>query len=294
MRFLFVDQILSRDQDNYIAGLKHITLDDPLIRGEMVPSLIGETIGQLAAWKVMHAQSFERRPVAGVVSEVKIYRPAWAGESLFLEAFIEALDEVAVQYRGQAWIKDELVFEIVGAIGPMLPMQDFIAHDVVRLQFAQIDRPCVGEPRAFLQGYESLPSLKTDVTNTHFCFDGVLSLAPGHSCRAFKKISSSAPYLSDHFPHKPVLPLTVLLACCSDLAALFLQASDWSTRYQLACMQKIKMSEFVEPGDVVETEICIKQQRPGTLILQLRTYVLDKRVCVVDLVFSEGACNKVE
>jgi 3-hydroxymyristoyl/3-hydroxydecanoyl-(acyl carrier protein) dehydratase len=110
---------------------------------------------------------------------------------------------------------------------------------------------------------------------------------PGQSCRAFKKISRAAPYFADHFPHKPVLPLTLLLEFCSNLAQDFMQASAWSQNYRLVTMQRIKMSDFVQPGDVVETEVLVKKQEEGRLILHFRSFVLQKRVCVVDFVYSE-------
>ena len=117
MRFLFVDQILKRNHPRHIAGLKHITLDDPFLCKSkdgsslcFIPSLIGEAIGQLAAWQVMHEQEFKRRPVAGVVAQACMHKPALLGDTLFLECEIDALDEVAVEYHGQASVNGELVF----------------------------------------------------------------------------------------------------------------------------------------------------------------------------------------
>jgi 3-hydroxymyristoyl/3-hydroxydecanoyl-(acyl carrier protein) dehydratase len=292
MRFLFVDQILKNDKPSYIAGVKHICSDDPLIgqaegKYAFIPSLIGETIGQLAAWKVMHTQGFRGRPVAGMVAEVKIYRPAYLGESLFLEAFIDALDEIAVEYHGQASVNGELVLEIQGAIGPILPMQDFIDSNLVERQYQEIDRPYTGELSSYFASLATLPLPVGEVNLCCLNFDAMLSLKPTESCRAFKKISRAAPYFADHFPHKPVLPLTVLLECCANLAQDFLQASAWASRYRLSQMQRIKMSEFVQPGDVVETELLIKKQAPGLLILHLRSFIQQQRVCVVDFVYSE-------
>lgn len=292
MRFLFVDQILKNDKSTYIAGVKHICSDDPLIchaEGQyaFIPSLIGETIGQLAAWKVMHAQGFRGRPVAGMVALVNIHRPAYLGETLFLEAFIDALDDIAVEYHGQASVNGELVLDIQGAIGPILPMQDFIDPKLVECQYQEIDRPYIGEITGFFQSLVTLPLPDRGGRICGLHFDAMLSLKPAESCRAFKKISRSAPYFADHFPHKPVLPLTVLLECCANLAMDFLQASAWSSRYRLTQMQRIKMSEFVQPGDVIETELLIKKQEPGLLILHLRSFVQEQRVCVVDFVYSE-------
>ena len=227
MRFLFVDQILSRSNPRQITGVKHITPDDPFLCKLsnsdaycFIPSLIGETIGQLAAWAVMHEKNFEYRPVAGVVAEAEMIKPALLGQTLFLSCEIDALDDVAVQYHGSAMVNDEAIFTVKGAIGPLLPMQDFIDRDVVMAQFAEIDRQT---------SIENWSEFAADIEINAFniaCypmqFDTIFETIPQKSCRAVKKISRSASYFADHFPNKPVLPLTVLLECKRRLAETFL------------------------------------------------------------------------
>ena len=146
MRFLFVDRIVELSLANVTRGIKHVTPDDTYLchdnkgRGCFIPSLIGETLGQLAAWNVMAATDFVSRPVAGVVSSACLYRPAYIGETLLLESFIDELDDAAVQYHSVASIGDEVVFTIDGALGPLLPMGDFIDSREARRQFDEIYR----------------------------------------------------------------------------------------------------------------------------------------------------------
>jgi 3-hydroxymyristoyl/3-hydroxydecanoyl-(acyl carrier protein) dehydratase len=291
MRFLFVDQILSRPSARQITGVKHITPDDPFLCRMpnsdtlcFVPSLIGETIGQLAAWAVMQEKNFDYRPVAGVVAEAEMLKPAYLGQTLFLSCEIDAIDDVAVQYHGSASINDEVIFRVKGAIGPLLPMQDFISRDLVMAQFAEIDRPT---------SIENLLEYAPDIAFTEISpavyllqFDAVLDMQPEKSCRAIKKISRSAAYFADHFPNKPVLPLTVLLECKRRLAESFLLASNWFDDYELVNMQRIKMSDFVQPGAVIQTELLIKKQSETELVLHFRTYQDNRRVCVCDLVYK--------
>jgi 3-hydroxymyristoyl/3-hydroxydecanoyl-(acyl carrier protein) dehydratase len=292
MRFLFVDQILKRNHPRHIIGLKHITPEDPFLCRSaekdslcFIPSLIGETIGQLAAWLVMHEQHFMRRPVAGVVAEAIMHRPAYVGETLLLECEIDALDDVAVEYHGHASVDGELVFSVIGAIGPMLPMQDFIDEALVKQQFVEIDRPIDTCPKEYIAG---LPrGLQVQGGQEYVLqFDAITAMQPEQSCRAVKKISRSALYFADHFPNKPVLPLTVLLEFIRKLASDFLQASNWQHRFQLVRMERIKMSEFVQPGEVIESELLVKKMSDTGLILHIRTYVNQKRICVVDLVYQ--------
>ena len=78
MSFLFVDKILSMDAEQKVVGIKHVTANDKYLAKDrlgkliLMPSIIGETLGQLGAWYVMQACGFEKRPVAGVVPSVTI------------------------------------------------------------------------------------------------------------------------------------------------------------------------------------------------------------------------------
>lgn len=289
MRFLFVDQILTRDI-THITGVKHITPEDPFLCQMpnetnfcFIPTLIGETVGQLAAWLVMFNNDFRFRPVAGVVAEAIMHKPAYVGDTLLLNCEIVSQDDVAVEYFGHASVNGHKVFSVNGAIGPMLPMQDFIDQAVVKQQFDEINR--VVDVVDF-QETLSLDQNAYAFSTYPMQFDGILAIEPKQSCRAFKKISRSAPYFLDHFPNKPVLPLTLLLECKRRLAQSFLSASDWAHKYRLKRMERIKMSDFVQPGHVVESELLVKKQNDTQLVLHLRSFVANKRVCVVDLVFD--------
>ena len=63
------------------------------------------------------------------------------GDTLLLESYIDSLNDVAVQYHSVASVNHEVVFTIDGALGQLLPMDDFIGQDEVRRQFAEINRP---------------------------------------------------------------------------------------------------------------------------------------------------------
>ena len=88
MRFLFVDRLLQlSSSEASVRGLKHITSTDaylcPDLKGRLcfMPAIIGETLGQLTAWSVMAQCDFRLRPVAGIVAEARVYRPAYVGET---------------------------------------------------------------------------------------------------------------------------------------------------------------------------------------------------------------------
>ena len=289
MRFLFVDRILELVPGERVRGIKHITRDDhylcPDEHGRLcfMPSLIGETLGQLAAWNVMLTNNFTLRPVAGVVSSARLHRPVYVGETLMLESFIDVLDDTAVQYHSVARVGDETVFSIDGALGPLLPMEGFINPEVVRQQFAEINRPGEYHGAAVCGIEEKISGVRPYGA---MLFDRIIASEPGvHMC-AEKRITRAAPYFADHFPNKPVLPMTVLLECKLNLAREFVAQAQFVQHYEIHELRKIKMNVFVHPGDILLSYVVVKSCNENELVLSFRSEVDGKRVCVLDIVLK--------
>ncbi|KTC90845.1 3-hydroxyacyl-ACP dehydratase FabZ family protein [Fluoribacter dumoffii] len=292
MRFLFVDRIVESSPGQLIRGIKHITPNDPFLtvdeqgRPCFIPSLIGETLGQLAAWNVMSLQEFTCRPVAGIVASASMHRPAYVGETLLLESFIEHQDNSAMQYYSEARVGNERVFSIEGALGPMLPMDNFIDLNEVKQQYNEINRPgdwlTVCAESTPIANDEPIINLQLPVVP--MTFDRIRSCQPGVSLTAEKRITRAAPYFADHFPKKPVLPMTVLLECKLNLAYEFIRRAGYPVDYKVSAFRKIKMNEFVYPGDILQCLLTVKKQTEEELILSYRSEVAGKRVCVVDVV----------
>ncbi len=293
MSFLFVDRIVELIPGKSTRGIKHITADDSYLSLDktgkpcFIASLIGETLGQLAAWNVMYTNDFRFRPVAGLVDRANLYRPAYVGESLFLESFIEGLDEDAVNYRCHAKVNEEIIFKIEGALGPLLPMAEFISEDEVRQQFEEIYRPDDFFPYEFncSSPFPHL-SLATDIPCKSLRFDRILANEPGVNLSAEKYITRAAGYFADHFPKKPVLPLTVLLECKLNLAQEFMARANLPQSYEVTELRKIKMKGFVYPGDRLICTVKIKEQTANQVILHYCSHVTDKRVCVLEIVME--------
>lgn len=290
MRFLFVDRILQSSPGERIEGLKHITADDYYLSSDedgqlyFTSSLVGETLGQLAAWNVMEHCDFTKRPVAGIVAKATLHRPAYVGETLRLESIIDSLDDVVVQYHSIARVGDEVVFTVDGALGPLLPMDDFIERDEIRRQFSQINRP--GEGPLLLSSFFERGSLGTPRINSSFNFDATLASESGVHLSAIKRVSFAASYFPDHFPKKPVLPMTVLLECKLNLAREFMKRALFEIPYHIREMRRIKMNEFIYPGDVVTCLLTVKRQDEQELVLSFRSEVDGKRVCVMELLLT--------
>lgn len=289
MHFLLVDRIVQLSSSaGSVRGIKHITPDDVYIYADsqarmcFMPCLIGETLGQMTAWAAMAQCDFQKRPVAGVVSCATLHHSAYVGDTLALESWIDDLDEESVRYHGEVYVGERLIFRLEGALGPMLPMDDFIDRSTVLRQFDQINRPgewpvtTVTQQQPITMAHRSVP----------LHFDAITECEPGVRLCAVKRITRSAPYFPDHFPHKPVLPLTVLLECKMNLAQAFLNRAGLSSVYRVRELQRIKMSDFVQPGDELHTQLTLKKQSEHALVLHFRSTVANRRVCTLDMVLD--------
>ena len=293
MSFLLVDRITKFVSGKSIEGLKQISTSEPYLtcsstsskKPVFVSSLIGEAVGQLAAWAVMHALNFKKRPVAGIVSKVNIFGDVHTGDTLLLTATIDALEGDAVEYHGAAFVNGRKVFEIESAIGPMMPMDEMNQEAQVRTQFQQIYRPFEDESLAtgieYDNNYQAVIESLAHL-GTIDCFDRLCQLQQEGETIAEKIVSQSAPYFLDHFPLKPVLPLTILLGCKIQLVFHYLKSFYPNETFIVKSVSKIKMSHFVSPGEVLRAHMKMKQ-KDDVMLFQFKSFVAQKRVCVCEV-----------
>lgn len=286
MRFLLVDHVAEIQPGRYVRGTKKISPTDPLLspaaahQAACFPfSFVGETLGQLCLWNVMVTHDFHLRAVAGIVDAVRVHRPVFAGDTLALEAWIDHLDAASVVYHAAAHVGNVCVLDFEGAVGPLLPMTDFIARETVQAQWQQLLTP------GATCHTDRLPQ---DAPPLHLHFDRILSCTPGQSLVAEKFISPDAPYFPDHFPNRPVLPLTVLLECIQTLAPTLLKTlSPTPQRYRLTQLSKIKMKEFIPPGATLTTTLSCQAHSPEHVLLKSQTAYNGKRFCTLELHFTQ-------
>lgn len=292
--FLFVDQITALDPGKSISGVKHVTQDDFFLEqnslGETVfwSTLIGETLGQLCAWNVMQQFDFQRRPVAGMSRAVSILGQARLGDTISLHADIISLDDEAVVYDAEASVGDSVILKFEHALGPNLPMPEFIAPADAQAQFARIMHPDRGASMLATAPLADAPAMVSKVQHQQASYDGILQWQTGESAQAYKKITLAAPYFPDHFPRKPVLPLTVLMQCHMQFSQAFLQ--DWlgeqADTFTLREIRRVKMTRFVHPGDVITTTLKIKEHTDATILLRVETSLAQKRIAAMELLFN--------
>jgi 3-hydroxymyristoyl/3-hydroxydecanoyl-(acyl carrier protein) dehydratase len=289
MSFLFVDRILELDEQRS-RGIKFVTPHDRyLMRNAqqewiMWPAIIGETLGQMCAWNVMRLLDFKSRPVAGMTGEVQVFGEAKLGDRVELNTDIIQLDSDTVHYHAHAKVNDQVIFSMRDCLGPLLPMTQFIDTDTVRNQFLQLDRPGEGTPQAYQQNLQ----LNADCVSIIEGYDHILAWQP-EQVVALKHISLQASYFQDHFPRKPVFPLTLLLHANMQLADRYIRATLGDAvreGFSYVSLRKIKMSRFVCPGDELVTTMVIKHCDAQRVRMQFRSQVGGKRLAFSTLEFS--------
>lgn len=280
--FHFVDQILELDPGRHALGVKHVTPGDAFVRpnADGVPTLlsciIGEALGQLGAWSVMAAKDFVVRPVAGVVGEVAITGEAAVGDSVLLDTTIDSVTDDAVFYHAAASVDGATVLRLENALGPLLPMDQFNDPEEVRERFARIHRS--RDPTEAPQTGEGA-TVPFDLS-----FDEMLSFEGGKEATAVRTVSGHEAFLADHFPRKPVLPLSLLLESLLQLGQKLLEGGD--ARYVPTGARKVKMSRFVEPGNPLVAKVRVAERSAENALLKFRCEVDGDRVCVGQAEYS--------
>lgn len=281
--FHFVDQILLMEHGRRVVAVKHVTAGDHFLhtRDGQAPSLrsciVGEALGQAGAWVVMQANDFTLRPVAGIARGVEILGVAVPGDEIRLDTTIDSVDDSAVTYHAEATVNGRKIFEITEGLGPMLPLGDFNDPEELRGRFERIHRPAeVADPPSE-RGDTSREALAAAAC---FDFDEIESWEAGRSAVARRKISASWPFFADHFPRKPVLPMTLLLESLLQLGERLI--GDGERRLLPCRIRRVKMNRFVAPGSTVRLHADLKDGSEGGARILFRCEVDDQRICVAE------------
>jgi 3-hydroxymyristoyl/3-hydroxydecanoyl-(acyl carrier protein) dehydratase len=288
MRYLLVDRVLEVQRGPEGApvrgrGLKAVSRWDPLLRRaasgvEVSPCIVGEAIGQLAAWLVKEWTGFTRRPVAGLTAEAVVLGPARPGDLLLLEVEVESLDETAVGYSGRALAGEAEVLQVHHAVGPLLPLEEFEDPAEARRRWdslrasGAIDESMASYGRAPAAPARELPEWPS---LDHPAIDAVLERDPDRLV-AVTAVSHAAPYLVEHFPRRPVLPATLLLDAGVTLAAILAGGDGREAR--VGRVMDLKMREFVRPGNRVVTEASVRSRGEESTVVDLRSRIASRPV----------------
>lgn len=107
--------------------------------------------------------------------------------------------------------------------------------------------------------------------------DRVTTLVPGQYVIARKAVSANEPWVPGHFPGRPVLPHTLLLEALMQAGALLVYSTERfdpqkNQMYYLG-FDRVKFKHTVTPGDVVELDVRILEQRSNTFRLKAEATV---------------------
>jgi 3-hydroxymyristoyl/3-hydroxydecanoyl-(acyl carrier protein) dehydratase len=223
--------------------------------GDFPQSLVGEAVGQLAAWAAMSAVDFKCRPVAGLAGQIELLSSVRPGQTLELSAELESVDMEAVSYRGEASADGIPVIRLHNCVGPMMPLEEFDDPHLLREHFALL----CGNGSA-TGGFGGIPPLA-------FARNGG---EPGKSARATLQVPASAPFFADHFPRRPVFPGTLLMNLNLQLAAAL--AAEIPGRWELRTVSDVKLRSFIPPGEQLELEAKLgaRTENSATVIVETR------------------------
>ncbi|MBI5725861.1 MAG: beta-hydroxyacyl-ACP dehydratase [Planctomycetes bacterium] len=109
--------------------------------------------------------------------------------------------------------------------------------------------------------------------------DKIISLEPGKRIVTIKALSLAEEYLADHFPIFPVLPGVLMLEAMTQSAA-------WLVRVQqdfakslivLAAARNVKYTYFVQPGNIMRTEVEAMEIGPEIAKFKGAAYIGDRQ-----------------
>ena len=214
----------------------------------------------------MARADFQRRPLAGIAGEVRMYSDPGPGSQLRLRIAIEHSDEDAVAYGGSASVGDDTVLELERCVGPMFPMHDYDAPEAVEQRFKELCGPGAAADRF-------APLRRADMVVTDH--------EPGRRLRATLTVPDDAAFFSDHFPRCPVYPATLLLDHQLELGRrLVAEPGDTAAacRGTISRVADAKMRAFVHPGQVVDLDAELTASADGAARLALTASAAGRRV----------------
>ena len=269
--FSFVDRITSVQDGKRIRGRYAI----PAELHDFPLALVGEAVGQLAAWAAMAAVDFGQRPLAGLAGSIELLREPRVGQVLQLAADLESVDAESVGYSGTAYVDGAVILCLKDCVGPMMPLTDFDDPQKLRSRFEKLCR-AGADPGSF----PSLPRLTFERTGGD----------AGRSVSASFQVPSAAPLFADHFPRRPVFPGSLLMHVNLQLGAVL--ASEIPPpargRWVPGTIQDMKLRSFMLPGTPLQLEARLKQHSHDSASLALETRTTQGVIATAGLLLKAG------
>jgi 3-hydroxyacyl-[acyl-carrier-protein] dehydratase len=269
--FSFVDRIISVQDGKRIRGRYAM----PSELNDFPLALVGEAVGQLAAWAAMAAVGFDQRPVAGLAGCIELVSAPRVGQVLDLAADLENVDADSVEYTGTAHVDGRLLMRLQDCVGPMMRLADFDDPEALRKRFDELCRADAGPGSA-----PDLPQLMLERTGGD----------PGRHISATFQVPSEAPLFADHFPRRHVFPGSLLMHLNLQLGAAF--ASEIppppGSRWVAGMILDMKLRSFIPPGASLRFEARLKQRSNESASLALETRTNKETIATSGLLLKAG------
>jgi 3-hydroxymyristoyl/3-hydroxydecanoyl-(acyl carrier protein) dehydratase len=269
--FSFVDRITLVHQGK-VQGRYAI----PSGRADFPLSLVGEAVGQLAAWAAMAELNFELRPVAGLAGSIELHRAPDPGRTLELAVELESVDPDSVAYSGTAHMDGKLLIRLQDCVGPMMPLEEFDDPQAVRDRFALL---CSGGAQP--GGFPGLPELRLEPAAGQ----------PGERVSATLAVPSEAPLFGDHFPRRPVFPASLLMHLNLQLGASLAKEMTPPAEgtWIVSAIRDMKLRSFTPPGASLRLEARSSQNSGDGASVSLETRNNNEIIATALLVLKPNA-----
>lgn len=88
--------------------------------------------------------------------------------------------------------------------------------------------------------------------------DRIVSLEPGVGATALRNVPNTLAVFETHFPRKPVVPGVLIMGSLERLAQKLLAEQTGTDDWALGAAKRVRFRTFVEPGDVMELQLDVK------------------------------------
>ena len=284
MAFEFIDKIIDFQAQKKAVAVKTITEADlPYCfnlnnKTYLYPTLLIEAVGQLCAWLAMEYSDFKLRPVAILYHQLDFKAYATLGDVLKVEAELTNIDDQYTRFNGTISVNDQVIFTETDASGSFLPLQIFNSQASVIEEFQDL-----------LQDKRVAKRSNTSACENLFHYTIKDYDAMKQTLTTSYQVLSQCPFFKDHFPNKPIFPVSLLLQLQLKMLTDHCQSKFKMpkpidlTHFQI---NKTKIKHFIEPGTDLEFKICLQKKIAAQYFFRVTTQCDNKNICIANYVVT--------
>ena len=113
--------------------------------------------------------------------------------------------------------------------------------------------------------------------------DRITDLQIGQSIQGYKLVSGNEEFFNGHFPGQAIMPGVLIVEALAQLASVFgvltYDSAQQRSLYLLAGVDDVRFRQPVIPGDRLDLQVCLLNERRGLFRVQGTAEVAGKPVC---------------